>query len=144
MRYGALYAGVEYFNKQALNYVVYFGIRRLIFAIIIVFCSKSIVLQVLLLDYSSLIMTSWAVKTKPMRGSFHNILFIMNELIVMLSIFLIMVLFSDFVTSPDLKYTYGYYYLALFGIETVLNASLIVWIQIKEVQEALRLRKLRN
>ena len=79
---------MEYFNKEALNYTMYFCIRRLVFAIIIVFCSKSIVLQVLLLEYSSLFMTSWAIKNKPMRGALHNILFIANELIVMFSIML--------------------------------------------------------
>ena len=72
-------------------------------AAIIAFCQTSIVLQVFLLVQVALIMTAWAIKTRPMIDTSSNIVLITNEIVILLSSYLVF-LFSDFVPSVEEKY----------------------------------------
>ena len=112
--YGSLYAKVEIYNhKEALKYTFYFCVRRMVTALIIASFQGSTVLQVFLLVQVSLIMTLWAIKTKPMIDTASNIVFITNELVVLICSYLIL-LFTDFVVSFEERYKLGFVYIWIF------------------------------
>ena len=72
-------------------------------AAIIAFLQSSIVFQVLVLVQVALVMTTWAIKTKPMIDTASNLVFITNELLILLSSYLVL-LFSGYVPSVEQKY----------------------------------------
>ena len=51
-----------------------------------------------------------------------------------------MIFFSDFTTTPDRKYFYGWLYLGLFALDTFLNMLIIASITFLEVKQACRQR----
>ena len=75
-----------------------------------------------------------------MMGTLHNIHFVMNEITVIYTTFLAMIFFSDFTTTPDRKYFYGWFYLGLFALDTLLNMLIIASITFLEIKQACRLR----
>ena len=100
-RYGSLFAKVEYYNhKEAIKFTFFFCLRRLLNAGIIAFFQSSIVLQVFCLVQIALLMTSWAVKHRPMIDLAHNIMLISNEFVVLMSSYLILI-FSDYVPTVE-------------------------------------------
>ena len=139
-----MYACVEYDNHpEAMKYCWYFCFRRLAFGIFIVFLQDCVVLQVLLLTNLSLLMTSWAVAIKPMLNFLNDIVFIANEMILLLCCYFILV-FTEYVPTFEDRYTFGYIYLAFFGITTIFNFALLIIILITDIYEAIKRIKLKK
>ena len=112
-------------------------------ASIIAFFQFSIVLQVFLLVKLSLLITSWAVKYKPMIDRPNNIVLITNELVILFSSYLVL-LFSDYVSNVETRYNFGYGYLAFFLVETIVNVLMLIVIVVRDVQKFLQRRKLKK
>ena len=137
-KYGTLYAKVEMYNHpEALKYPFYFCLRRLLNAIIIALCNFSIVLQVLFLVQVALLMTCWAVKTRPMTDSESNFALITNEIVVLICSYLVL-LFTEFVPTPEDRLQFGYVYLVLFLFESFLNVIMLLIMTTKDVIKLIR------
>ena len=139
--YGSLYTKVEIYNhNEALKYTFYFCLRRMAAAAVIAFGQSSIVLQVFLLVQLALLMTSWAISVKPMCDSPNNLVFIANELVILVSSYLVL-LFTGFVPSVEERYQFGFMYIGIFLVESALNLFMFVYISTKDLIQSYRLKK---
>ncbi len=59
----------------------------------------------------------------------HNIMLISNEIAILFSSYLIMI-FSDYVPTVEDRYNFGYLYLAVFFLETLVNVLMLIAITI--------------
>ena len=142
--YGSLYSKVEiYKHAEALKFTFYFCVRRMINATIIAFLQSSIVFQVLVLVQVALVMTTWAIKTKPMIDTASNLVFITNELLILLSSYLVL-LFSGYVPSVEQKYQFGFMFISIFLIESAFNLLVFIYSTGKDMIKSWRLAKARK
>ena len=65
-KYDSIYQNVDYYKDEALSHTSFFLTRRLLFAFVIVFCGKSLVLQVFLADILSTLILIYFITVKPM------------------------------------------------------------------------------
>ena len=131
--YGSLYTKVQIYNhSEALKYTFYFCLRRMASAAVIAFGQSSIVLQVFLLVQLALLMTSWAISAKPMSDAPNNLIFITNELVILVSSYLVL-LFTGFVPSVEERYQFGSMYIGIFLIESAVNLILFLYISVKDL-----------
>ena len=75
-----------------------------------------------------------------MMDRVNNLIVIVNELVVMVSLYLVL-LFSDFV--PDLKdrFTFGYLYIVFFLTATAFNVILFIIVSVADIKKFLSRRK---
>ena len=88
-------------------------------------------------------MTLWAIKTKPMIDTENNIVFITNEIVILVCSYLVL-LFSDFVPSFEERYKFGYMYIWIFLFQSVLNLAMFLYISGKDLLKSIRLRNQRK
>ena len=131
--YGSLYVKVETFkHPEALKFSFFFCLKRLASAMVIAWCQISIVLQVFLLVKIALVGTCWAVSARPMVDKTNNFLFITNEVLILVCSYLVL-LFSEFVPTPEQQYSFGYMYISLFLVQGTQNIVIFIIITIKEL-----------
>ena len=102
-KYDSIYQNVDYYKKKALQSTSWFFVRRFFFAGVIVFCTSSIVLQIFLADVLSTCMLIYFITVKPMNTSLNNLTQILNEIFVLISVWL-MFHFTEFVNDPVTRY----------------------------------------
>ena len=135
--YDSTYQNVDIYKRQALYYTSYFLARRFCFAFLIVFCSKSVVLQVFLSDILSTLMLIFFTSVKPMRDTPNNAIQILNELFVLTCIWL-MFWFTHFVGAPQTRYDLAWYFMYLIGFNMAVNVALLLYIIGRKIYLAAR------
>ena len=99
--YGSLYVPGETHKKEAtLWYPVLFCLRRLLTGIVIVMLTGSVLIQIHLAAFLSLLMTTWALATLPMDSTTNNWLFLYNEFFVLFSCDLVLI-FTEYSSERD-------------------------------------------
>jgi hypothetical protein len=98
--------------------------RRLIFAVVLAFCQVSVVLQVQITIYCSLGLLIYLVKWMPMESKRQNFIAIFNECVLLVNSYLLL-LYSEYVPTPELRYYFGDYLLYLLYINFGLNILLL-------------------
>jgi len=100
--------------------------RRLVFAFVLAFCKVNVVLQVQLSIYCSLGLLIYLVKWMPMDAKRHNFLAIFNECVLLVCSYMLL-LYTEYVPSPELRYYFGDYLLYLLYVNFGLNLSVLAY-----------------
>ena len=99
--------------------------RRLLFALVIGNVMRTIVYQVLLVDYLSLMLLAYYLSILPMNDKINNFIQIFNEFVVLTAIQLLF-LFTDYVQDPEMRYDLGYYYLYMVAGNVIINLIILI------------------
>ena len=70
----------------------------------------------------------------------NNLIVIVNELVVMVSLYLVL-LFSDFVPDLEDRFTFGYLYIVFFLTATAFNVILFIIVSVADIKKFLSRRK---
>ena len=97
----------------------------MIFAIVIVFCGSSIVLQVFLADTLSTILLAFYLRVRPMNGILNNVIEVFNESFVLV-VFWLLFLFTDYIEDPERRYKYGFD--LMYTVAIVISLNLLAFI----------------
>ena len=82
----------------------------MLFAVIIIFCKSSIVLQVALADILSTVLLAFYLRVRPMVGIVSNFIEVVNESFA-LTAFWLLFLFTDYIEDPLQRYKYGFFFI---------------------------------
>ena len=97
----------------------------MLFAIVIVFCGSSIVLQVFLADTLSTILLAFYLRVRPMNGILNNVIEVFNESFVLV-VFWLLFLFTDYIEDPERRYKYGFD--LMYTVAIVISLNLLAFI----------------
>jgi hypothetical protein len=111
-----------------------FFYRRLLFAFVLAYCQVSVVLQVQLLIYCSLGLLIYLVKWMPMESKRYNFVAIFNECVLLVSCYMLM-LFTEYVPVPEIRYYFGYDFLYILYFNFGVNVAMFMY----EVTSILRM-----
>ena len=132
-----MYLNVDYFNEHALAFTPLFLMRRLLFAAVIAYLDVNIVLQVLLADILSTLLLVFYITIKPMYDKINNAIQIINECVVLLCVWLVL-LFTEYVPSPEQRYDFAFVFLYVIALDAGLNLLIFIYILVKKVCKAIR------
>ena len=137
LKYDSLYQNLDYHKIKALPNIFWFLTRRMAFAALIVFCTRSIVLQVLIADVLSTLLLVFFIQVTPMYDLMNNGIQIVNEIVVLVSVWM-MFHFTEFVAAPETRYDLGYYFMYFVSIDVMLNVALLIFTILKKIVQALK------
>lgn len=123
-KYGSLYMNYETDKGSAIHFTALFLYRRLFFAAVIAFCTKSVVVQVWLSYSASLLMLWYTAAWAPMEAEQYDFLAVFNEMILCISVY-ILLLYTDYVPEPEMRYMFGEVLLYLLYIDFGVNLLLL-------------------
>ena len=101
---------MDYYKRKALPLTSLFFLRRYLFAFVIAFCGKSIVLQVALCDILSTTLLAFYFSIWPMMGFDYNAIYVINELVVLIAIWT-MFHFTLYIDDAEVRYEFGWQFL---------------------------------
>jgi len=103
-KYDSLYQNIEVLKGPiAFSFSLVFCYRRLIFAYVIAMVSQTIVFQVFIIDFLSMLLLSYYICIRPMTDVLNNFIHIFNEFIVLFAIQMLF-LFTLYVEDPTIRY----------------------------------------
>ena len=142
--FGSLYLPGEcYDHKGVLLLPFLFCLRRFATAVILVWVSERIILQVFLVSTISLCHSIWAVKTQPMDSTISNAIFIFNEYFMMFSCDFVLI-FTDYTSTVTSQHTMGYVYIGLILLSIAVNVTFLVTIFVIDTKTWFHLKKRRQ
>lgn len=103
MRIASLYLNVDLKKERSTLLGTFFILRRLSFALIVVFMGQGVIIQILALTLGSIFMIKYLIEVKPLDSKFLNAMELFNECILLIS-FYFMIFFTDLVGDVDFKY----------------------------------------
>ena len=124
-KYGSLYMNVDHYREVSLRFNLYFCLRRLIFAITIALLNGAIVCQILVTDFAVLAMLSFFIHRWPMINGLNNLVQVFNEMIILL-IIVSLVVFTDFVPDPVVRYDLGHVLLYTVAVTMIVNLIILI------------------
>lgn len=124
--YGSLYLNYDTDKNSAYHFTMVFLYRRLVFAFLLAFCRVSVVLQVYLSICCSLALLIYLVKWMPMDEKRQNILAIFNECVLLVCSYMLL-LYTEYVPSPEMRYYFGDYLLYLLYANFGLNIAVLAY-----------------
>jgi len=112
-------------DKQSVyHFTMLFLYRRLLFAFTLAFCKVSIVLQVYIIIFSSLGLLCYVVHWQPMEADQYDFLAIFNEAVLLICAYMLLV-YTEYVPSPEMRYEFGNYFLYMLFFNFGLNILLL-------------------
>ena len=102
------------------------------FSALIVFSTHSIVLQILLADILSTLLLVFFARVRPMVNPLNNAIQIINELVVLVSVWL-MFHFTEFVARPETRYDLAFYFLYFVAADIALNVSILIFTILRKI-----------
>ena len=127
-----------FFNTKSKAYIFYYSIfifRRLVFVMTVFFLSNVLYLQIVIFIHGNILYLIYLIYGKPITEGLYVEVF--NEVItLLLSIFL--VVFTDFVDDPYLKYEAGFAFIALFILDVAVNFALIIKVGVSSIIYSVR------
>lgn len=124
IRYGTLYANVNYADKAALSNLSFFCLRRLLLAIGTVLLQHYLVAQLFFLVYPTLFMIGFVITVRPMMTRFHNRVELVNEVFTLTTVYFIL-FFSDWCPEVELRGLIGTIFLYFIAVIVGINFLLI-------------------
>lgn len=121
---GSLYLNYETDKNSVFHFTMWFLYRRLAFAFTLAFCKVSVVLQVQISIYMSLALLAYILKWQPMEADQYDFLAIFNEAVLLFCCYLLL-LYTDYVGSPELRYEFGKIFLYTLYFNFALNLLLL-------------------
>lgn len=139
--YGAYFTNVETNRKHpALHYSTIFLARRLLCACVITLV-RNVVLQVGVLIFSSVFVLCYIGDSVPCLSSNLNMLELSNEFLVLFCAYYMM-LFTDYVGDPELRYKFGWGYIGMLGFGMLFNLLNLMLTSIRGIKNnIIRCRK---
>ena len=122
-KYGSFYQNVDPTRKVALRFTFYFCLRRLVFAMVICLVTNSLVVQVMIADFTILALLSFYSRIRPMKNELNNGVQIFNEVAILI-LLQWMFMLTDFTVNPEIRHDYGYYF--LYYVATLIGINLCV------------------
>jgi hypothetical protein len=113
-------------KASVYHFTMWFLYRRLFFALIIAFFRVSVVLQVYLSIMSSLVLLMYILKWVPFEADQYDFLAVFNECVLITSCYMMM-LYTDYVPEPEMRYEFGNYFLNLLYFDVALNLLLLAY-----------------
>ena len=101
-------------------------IRRLIFAIIAIFLSELLVIQLLMHTLSSIGILMFLFYLKPLESKFLNAIEIMNEITLLISSYFLY-FFTSFIQSVEMKYEMGWYFIGIAAFNIFINWCAMIY-----------------
>lgn len=98
---------------------------------------RTIVYQVLLVDYLSLMLLAYYLSILPMNDKINNFIQIFNEFVVLTAIQLLF-LFTDYVQDPEMRYDLGYYYLYMVAGNVIINLIILITLILQMIHRSIR------
>ena len=136
-KFDSVYQNVDVDKTNALQHTSYFLWRRILFAAIIVYGYSSIVLQVLIADILSTLLLAFYLAVRPMVDGLNNSVQFLNELVVLVSIWL-MFWFTFYVPGPETRYDLAWYFLYVIGADIAINVLTLLFIVSRKIIHAVR------
>lgn len=122
---GALYSGIDTSNAANSQYVTLFLIRRACIGASISFSRSHYFLQLELFMITSFACLCFLCLMKPYKSKLHNAIEICNEILVMLSVYM-MHGFCLYIPSRDWKYRMGWIYVGILVAVLIINILLML------------------
>ena len=104
---------------------MFFLYRRLAFAFTLAFCKVSVVLQVQIPIIMSLALLSYVLYWQPMEADQYDFLAVFNEAALLVCCYLLL-LYTDYVPLPEMRYEFGNIFLYLLYFNLALNILLLI------------------
>lgn len=79
LKFGSLYEGIRLYSPYTLTYYPLFLLRRLSFALIMVFLADWVITQLVVLNLSSIAFITFLLRVKPFKDKFELKFTIFNE-----------------------------------------------------------------
>ena len=127
-------------QKQPLEYFTYFIVRRWLLATVVIFFTDMIALQLYAFLILSILQQIYLIYYLPFESKLLCYIEIFNEMILY-SVIIIMMLFSDYIEDASLKYYIGWIFCSLLVFQIIVNLSVIIYKTIKQIWLHLRLLK---
>ena len=138
-KYESAYQNMDYYKPSATKNTLLFLGRRFLFAfLVVVFLDFSIVFQVMLADILSTSLLGYYFCVLPMRDRLNNTIQILNELFVLISIWL-MFMFTHYIEDPEQRYSYAWGWLYLMAIDIGFNVIVMFYVIGKKIYMAVKL-----
>ena len=101
-------------------------IRRLLLSYFTVFKNGRVVIHIFLSQGSSIFFLRYLLLNKPYESNVLNNFEIMNEIFTFLNGYSL-IIYSDYVNNPEVKYQVGWYFVYFFGFIGFTNISLVFY-----------------
>ena len=121
---GSLYMNYETDKDSVLHYTLCFLYRRFVFAFTIAFLKIDLVLQIFVTYNGCLLLLIYLLLWQPMESNFFDFLCIFNEFILCFCCYM-MILYTDYVPKPEMRYEFGKMFLVILYIDLALNIFLL-------------------
>ncbi|CDW71173.1 UNKNOWN [Stylonychia lemnae] len=138
-KYGSFFEGTQYWKTHTLFVVFHFLLRRMIFALSLIYLDMEV--QLALQMIISLGLLTYYISYQPMRKSFQNRLEVYNELTFLICLCQCF-LFTEYVDDVKLRYQIGVLFIVIVVLNIVTNFSIYVIVLIrycyKKIKKALK------
>ena len=124
--FGSLYIVLDYRKKQNLYFNIVFIFRKIIISVNTVYLKRYSGIQFIVLLYLNVFILIFIGHYRPMTDRFTNRLEIIYEYFIGLST-MILVSFTQFVSSPRTKYSAGWISLGIFSIHILLALTVNIY-----------------
>ena len=142
--FGSLYLPGEcYDHKGVLLLPLLFCLRRFATAVVIVWFSEAVILQVFLVSTISLCHSIWAVQTQPMDSTLNNAIFIFNEYFMLFACDFVLI-FTGYTHTVYSQHAMGYVYIGLILLSIAVNVTFLVTIFVIDAKTWFSLKKRRQ
>jgi hypothetical protein len=119
-KFGSLYAGLELNAwKHNVHYISLFLLRRAVLGLSIAFLRNYLFLQLELYMLTTLACLGFLVTVTPYETTLNNVLEIINELVVIMTIYILHTF--SIVTKPGQRFLIGWIYLGLIALIVAVN-----------------------
>ena len=136
-KFDSVYQNVDVEKTKALSHTSFFLWRRILFAVVIVYGYSSIVLQVFIADILSTLLLAFYLAVRPMVDDLNNLVQFLNELVVLISIWL-MFWFTFYVPNPETRYDLAWYFLYIIGADIAINVLTLLYIVLRKIIKAVK------
>jgi hypothetical protein len=140
-RFGSTYFELKTDNKNALLYNVFYTLRRLLIAVLVIFAGDIWVMQILLMLFHSQLLLIYLIKVQPYVLPELNYLEIFNETSICIASYHLL-FFTDFTTEPEFQYKVGW---SIIGITTInILVNMLIMVKATIIKLKFAFRKLRH
>lgn len=136
-KYDSVYQNVNVYKPSALYHTSLFLVRRLLFAVVVIHCQVSIVLQVVLADILSTLLLIFFVTIKPMEDRLSNVVQFVNEAVVLVSVWLLF-WFTAFVPAPQTRYDLAWHFMYFISADIFFNLLILIFSLVRKVYCTIR------
>ena len=124
IKYQTLYLDLKTTQRSAYLHTTFFSVRRFLIIYLTVYRNKQLISSIYVTVFGSLFMIKYLYDYDPFKERLLNRFEKMNELFTFALCYSI-ILFSDLVPNPEIKYYFGFIVMYLIGAAVFINVFLV-------------------